>query len=44
MIVIDEAFDDELHQSIITEIKNYAYEDYIALDAIIKYSIKIFEC
>ena len=43
MIVIDEAFK-SLHQSIITEIKNYAYEDYIALDAIIKYSIKIFEC
>ena len=40
---IDEAFK-SVHQSIITKIKNYACEDYIALDATIKHSIKIFEC
>ena len=33
-----------MHQSIITKIKNYACEDWIVLDAIIKHSIKIFEC
>ena len=33
-----------IHQSIMTKIKNYACEDCIVLDAIIKHSIKIFEC
>ena len=33
-----------MHQSIITKIKIYACEDYIVLDAIIKHTIKIFEC
>ena len=40
---IDEAFK-SVHQSIMTKIKNYAPEDCIILDAIIKHSIKIFEC
>ena len=40
---IDEAFK-SMHQSIITKINNYACEDWIALDAIIKLSIKIFAC
>ena len=40
---IDEAFK-SMHQSIIKKIKNYACEDYIVLDTIIKHSIKIFEC
>ena len=38
----DEAFK-SMHQSIITKIKNYASKNWIALDAIIKHSIKIFE-
>ena len=33
-----------MHQSIMTKIKNYACEDWIVLDIIIKHSIKIFEC
>ena len=40
---IDEAFK-SMPQSIITKIKNHACEDWIVLDPIIKYSIKIFEC
>ena len=40
---IEEAFKSML-QSIMTEIKNYASEDCIALNVIIKCSIKIFEC
>ena len=40
---IDEAFK-SMHQSIIRKIKKYAYEDWIVLGAIIKHSIKIFEC
>ena len=40
---IDAAFK-SMHQSIITRIKNYACENWIVLDAIIKHSIKIFEC
>ena len=40
---INEAFK-SMHQSIMTKIKNYAFEDWIALDAIIKHSIKISEC
>ena len=40
---IDEAFK-SMYQSIITKIKNYASEDWIVLDVIIKYIIKIFEC
>ena len=31
-------------QSIMIKIKKYAYEDCIVLDAIIKRSIKIFDC
>ena len=33
-----------MHQSIMTKIKKYASEDCIALDVIIKHSIKVFEC
>ena len=33
-----------MHQSIMTKIKNYASEDCIVLDVIIKDSDKIFEC
>ena len=33
-----------MHQSIMTKIKNYAYEDWTVFDVIIKYSIKNFEC
>ena len=40
---IDETFK-SMHQSIITKIKNYACEDWIVVHAIIKHSIKIFEC
>ena len=40
---IDEAFK-SMHQSITTKIKNNTYDDYIALDTIIKHSIKTFEC
>ena len=40
---IDEAFK-SMDQSIMTKIKHYACEDYIVLDAIIRRSIKIFEC
>ena len=40
---IDEAFK-YMHQSIMTKIKNCAYEDWIVLDVIIKPSIKMFEC
>ena len=40
---IDEA-SKSMHQSIMTKIKNYACEDWIVLDIIIKHSIKIFEC
>ena len=37
----DEAFK-SMHQSIMTKIKNYASEDCIVLDVIIKHSIKTF--
>ena len=40
---IDEAFK-SMHQGIMSKIKNFVCKDYIALDAIIKHSIKIFEC
>ena len=40
---IDEAFK-SMHQSIMTKIKKYAFEDLIVLDAIVKHSIKTFEC
>ena len=40
---IDEAFKFR-HQSIMTKIKKYTSEDSIALDVIIKHSIKTFEC
>ena len=40
---IDEAFI-SMHQSIMTRIKQYANEDWIVLDVIIKQSIKIFGC
>ena len=33
-----------MHQSIMTKTKNYACEDWIVLDAIIKDSINVFEC
>ena len=33
-----------MHKSIMTKIKNYACEDWIVLDVIIKDSIKVFEC
>ena len=39
----DEAFK-SMHQSIMTKIKNYASEDCIVLDVIVKHSIKISEC
>ena len=40
---IDKAFK-SMHQSIMTKIKSYACGDWIILDVVIKYSIKIFEC
>ena len=40
---IDEAFK-FMHQSIMAKIKNYACEDWIVLDVIIKHSFKMFEC
>ena len=40
---IDEAFI-SMHQSIMTRIKQYANEDWIVLDVIIKQGIKIFGC
>ena len=40
---IDKAFK-FMHQSIMTKIKTYACKDWIVLDAVIKHSIKIFEC
>ena len=33
-----------MHQSIITKIKNYTSKNYIVLDAIVRHSVKIFEC
>ena len=33
-----------MHQTIMTKRENYDDEDWIALDVIIKHSIKIFEC
>ena len=33
-----------MHQCIMTKIKKYACKDWIVLDAILKQSIKIFEC
>ena len=40
---IDEAFKSK-HQIIMSTIKNYAGEDWVVVDMIIKHSIKIFEC
>ena len=40
---LDEAFK-SMHQSITTKIEKYADKDWIVWDAIIKHSIKIFEC
>ena len=40
---IEEAFN-SMRQRIMTKIKNYACEDWIVFDVIIKHSIKIFEC
>ena len=40
---INEAFK-SMHQSIITKIKNYTSKNYIVLDAIVRHSVKIFEC
>ena len=39
----DESFK-SMHHSIVTKIKNYACEDWIDFDVIIKHSIKIFAC
>ena len=45
LIASDSDIDEgSMDQSIMTKIKNYASEDWIALDVIIKHSIKIFEC
>ena len=33
-----------MHQNIMTKIKNYASEDHIVFDVIIKHNINIFEC
>ena len=38
---IDEPFK-SMHESIMTKMKNYVYEDWIVLDVIIKHGIKIF--
>ena len=40
---IDEAFN-FIHKNIMRKIKNYVCKDWIALDVIIKHSIKIFDC
>ena len=40
---IDKAFK-FIHQSIMTKLKYYESEDWIALDGIIFYSVRIFEC
>ena len=40
---MDEAFK-SMPQSIMTEIKDYACEDWIVFDMIIKHNIKVFEC
>ena len=39
----DEAFI-SMHQSIMTKMKNYASENWIVLDVIVKCNIKIFDC
>ena len=47
LIICDSDIDGALkpmYQIIIAKIKNYACEDWIILDAIIKHIIKIFEC
>ena len=33
-----------MHQRIMTKIKNSACKDWIAIEAIVKYSVNIFEC
>ena len=40
---IDEAFK-SMHQSIMTKMRNSVRKDWIVLDVVIRYSIKIFEC
>ena len=40
---IDKAFK-FIHQSIMTKLRYYEFEDWIVLDAIIFYSVRIFEC
>ena len=40
---INEAFK-SMHQSILTKIKKYTSKNYIVLDAIVRHSVKIFEC
>ena len=40
---INEAFK-SMHQSIMTKIKNYASEDWIVLNVVIKHTVKVFEC
>ena len=47
VIVIDSDIDELIkcmHQRIMKKIKNYACENWIVLDVIIKHSIKIFDC
>ena len=33
-----------MHQSIVTKIKNSGSKDWVAIETIVKHSIKIFEC
>ena len=40
---IDKAFK-FIHQSIMAKLRYYEFEDWIVLDAIIFYSVRIFEC
>ena len=40
---IDEAFK-SMHQSTMTKMRNSVRKDWIVLDVVIRYSIKIFEC
>ena len=40
---IDEAFK-SMHQSIMTKMRNSVRKDWIVLDVVIRFSIKIFEC
>ena len=47
IIASDSDIDEEfisMHQSVMAKIKQYASEDWIVLDGIVKHSIKIFVC